>query len=68
VSEEFAAPEMLIIYQLPLRHIHIKSFSNAGISWLLRLVDQLLSVLESKCSASGKLLLLAKQGDYNNRR
>jgi hypothetical protein len=67
VSEEFEAPETSVIYQSPRRHIHIKRFSNAGILWLLQLIDQLLSALGSKCSASRKLSLLAKQ-DYDNSR
>jgi len=68
VSQEFAAPETSVIYQSPRRHIHIKSFSNAGILSLLRLVDQLLSALGSKCSASRKLPLLEKQDNYDNSR
>jgi len=68
VSVEFAAPETSVIYQSPRRHIHIKSFSAAGILWLLWLVDQLLSELGSKCIASRKLPLLAKQDDYDNSR
>jgi len=67
VSQEFAAPETSVIYQSSRRHIHIKSFSNAGIL-SLQLVDQLLSALGSKCSASGKLPMLVKQDDYDNSR
>ena len=68
MSQEFAAPETSVIYHSPRRHIHIQSFSNAGILSLLRFVDQLLSALGSKCSASGKLPFLVKQDVYDNRR